>query len=80
MPFCVAVPVIATETVALSPMAAPHMPPRVVTTTLLEYGNVRTVPLTVVSVTTGVVLSTVSDRAPDVPVLPDVSLCVAVIE
>ena len=44
------------------------------------YGNVRTVPLTVVSVTTGSVLSTVMLCGPLVPVLPAVSLWVAVTE
>ena len=41
-------------------------------------GNVRTVPLTVVRVTTGAVRSTVMALAPLVPVLPAASVWVAV--
>ena len=78
MPFCVLAPVIATDTVALSPAAVPQAPPTVVTVALVEYGKVRTVPLTVVSVTTGAVVSTVIVWAPLVPVLPAASVCVAV--
>ena len=78
VPFWVLAPVIATETVALSPVAVPQVPPTVVTVALLMYGNVRVVPFTVVSVTTGVVLSTVIDCAPLVPTLLAVSVCVAV--
>ena len=49
------------------------------TVALLMYGNVRAVPLTEVSATTGRVLSTMIDCAPLVPTLLAVSLCVAVI-
>ena len=80
VPFWVLAPVIATETEALSPIAAPQVPPSVVTVALLMYGKVRAVPLTVASVTTGMVLSTVIDCAPDVPTLLAVSLWVAVTE
>ena len=41
-------------------------------------GKVRAVPLTDVSVTTGAVVSTVIAWAPLVPVLANVSVCVAV--
>ena len=80
VPLCVDAPVIETDTVALSPIAVPHVPPKVVTVALLRYGNVRTRPLTVVSVTTGSVLSTVMLCGLLVPVLPAVSLWVAVTE
>ena len=80
VPFCVLAPVMATEIVALSPIEPPHVPPTGVTVVLLMYGNVRAMPLTVASVTTGVVLSTVIDCAPEVPTLLAVSLWVAVIE
>ena len=53
VPFCVLAPVTATETVALSPAAVPQAPPTEVTVTLVVNGNVRAVPLTDVSVTTG---------------------------
>ena len=79
VPLCVLAPVIDTETVALSPIAAPQVPPTVVTVALLMYGNVRAVPFTDVSATTGRVVSTVIDCAPEVPTLLAVSLCVAVI-
>ena len=58
----------------------PHAPPTVVAVTLIESGNVRAVPLTVVSVTTGSVRSTLIVLAPVVPVLPAASVCVAVID
>jgi hypothetical protein len=79
-PLCVLVPVIDTETVAASPKAAPHVPPKAVTVALLRYGKVRAVPFTEVSTTTGSVLSTVMLCGPLVPVLPDVSDCVTVTE
>ena len=44
------------------------------------YGNERTVPLTVVSVTTGAVVSTVITFVPLFAELAAVSVCVAVIE
>ena len=69
-PFSLAAPVTETETVVLSPDGVPHAPPTVVTIAFVRYGNVRAVPLTEVSVTTGAVLSTVIDCAPLVPVLP----------
>jgi hypothetical protein len=80
VPFCVLVPLIATETVAASPIAAPHVPPKAVTVALLRYGKVRAVPFTDVSATCGSVLSTVMLCAPLVPVLPAVSDCVIVTE
>ena len=58
----------------------PHAPPTLVATALVRKGNVRAVPLTVVSVTTGAVLSTLIACAPDVPTLLAVSVWVAVTE
>src|SRR4051794_1177224 len=78
VPFCVVAPVIAIEIVELSPIAAPQVPPTVVTVALLVYGKVRGVLLTLVSVTAGSVLSTMTDCAPLVPTLLAVSDCVAV--
>ena len=46
---------------------------------MLMYGNVRAVPFTDVSATTGRVVSTMIDCAPLVPTLLAVSVCVAVI-
>ena len=80
VPFCVAVPVIATVTVAGSPAAVPHAPLTVVTVVFVVYGNERTVPLTVVSVTTGAVRSTVIVCAPLVALFVAASVWVAVIE
>ena len=80
VPFWLLAPVIATVTVAFTPAAVVHAPPRVVTVALVKYGNVRAVPFTVVSVTVGAAVLIVIDCAPDVPVLPAVSDCVAVIE
>ena len=79
-PFCVAEPVMETFTVGVSPEAVPHAPLIVATATLVMYGNVRMVPLTAVSVTTGAVVSTVIVFAPLVPELPPLSSCVAVTE
>ena len=45
---------------------------------LVEKGNVRVVPLTVVNVTSGAAVLIVTDVAPVAPVLPAVSVCVAV--
>src|SRR3954452_8250890 len=78
VPFCVLAPVIATDTVGFTPAAVVHAPPRVVTVVLVVYGNVRAVPLTVVSVTVGAAVLIVMDCEPLVPVLVAVSLCVAV--
>ena len=64
----------------LTPAAVVHAPPTVVTVALVVYGNVRAVPLTVVSVTIGAAVWIVIDFAPVVPVLPAVSVCVAVTE
>src|SRR3954447_7900970 len=64
VPFCVAVPVIATDTVATSPAAIPQPPLTVVTDVFVTYGNERTVPFTVVRVRTGAVVSTVIAFAP----------------
>jgi hypothetical protein len=70
--------VIAMLTVPLSPEAMPHAPPKLVTIVLVLYGKLRTVPLTVVSVTTGAVASILIVCAPLVPVFAAASLCVAV--
>ena len=80
VPLWVLAPVIATDTLALSPSPEPHEPPTVVTAAPLKYGNVRAVPLTEPTVTTGAVLSTVMLCGFEVPVLPAVSDCVTVTE
>ena len=80
VPFSVPAPVSAIATVPLSPARVPHAPPTVVTVTLIDSGNVRAVPLTFVSETTGSVRSTLIVCAPVVPVLPAVSVWVTVIE
>ena len=80
VPFCVAVPVIATVTVTGSPAAVPHAPPTVVTLVFVVYGNGRRVPFTVVRVTTGAVVSTVIVLAPLVAVFAAASVWVAVSE
>ena len=69
-----------TDTVPASPVATPHAPPTLVATAFVRNGKVRTVPFTLVSVTTGAVLSTVIDWAPEVPTLLTLSVCVAVTE
>ena len=69
-----------TATVAGSPDAVPHAPPTVVTAVLVVKGKLRTVPLTVVSVTTGAVVSTVTALAPLVALFAAASVWVAVIE
>src|SRR5262245_25263993 len=79
VPFCVVAPVIATETVGFTPPAVVQAPPIVVTVALVMYGNVRAVPLTVVSVTVGAAVLMVIDCGPDVPVFVAVSVWVAVI-
>src|SRR5262245_59575322 len=56
VPFCVLAPVIATDTVALTPDAVVQVPPSVVTVALVVYGNVRATPFTVASVTVGAVV------------------------
>ena len=48
VPFCVLAPVIATETVVLTPAAVVQVPPTVVTVAFVVNGKVRAVPLTVV--------------------------------
>jgi hypothetical protein len=78
VPFWVAAPAMLTDTVLLSPAAVPQLPPTLVTAWLLLKGNVRTVPLTRVTATLGAVVSMVMLCAPEVPVLPAVSPCVAV--
>ena len=80
VPLWVLAPVIATETVAASPAALPHAPPTVVTVVFVVYGNERAVPLTVVSVTTGAVVSTVIVFAPLLALLPATSVWVVVSE
>jgi hypothetical protein len=72
--------VIATDTVALTPAAVVQAPPIVVTVVFVVYGNVRAVPLTVVTETVGAAVLIVIDCAPDVPVFVAVSVCVAVTE
>src|SRR4051794_19918087 len=67
VPFCVLAPVIATDTVGFTPAAVVHAPPRVVTVVLVVYGNVRAVPLTVVSVTVGAAGLMVVGWGPRVP-------------
>jgi hypothetical protein len=79
-PFCELAPVIDSETVAESPDAEPQVPPKEVTVALVRYGKVRAVPLTVVMLTAGAVLSMVMDFAPDVPVFFAASDWVAVTE
>ena len=79
-PFSLPAPVTVTDTVAASPVVMPQAPPTVVATALVRNGKVRAVPLTVVSVTTGAVLSTVIAWAPLVPTLLALSDCVAVTE
>ena len=79
VPFSELGPLDAIATVAVSPAAVPHAPPTEVTVLLVVNGNVRAVPLTVVSVTTGSVRSTVTLCAPLVPVFAAVSVWVAVI-
>jgi hypothetical protein len=78
VPFCELAPVIETFTVALTPAAVVQAPPMVVTVTFVVYGNVREVPLTVVMETVGAAVLIVIDCAPEVPVFPAVSVCVAV--
>ena len=77
-PFSLPAPVTDTDTVAASPVVTPQAPPTVVPMTLVRKGNVRAVPFTDVSVTTGAVLSTVIDCAPEVPTLLALSDWVAV--
>ena len=78
VPDCVLAPVIDTLTVALSPAATPHAPPNAVTLEFVVYGNERAVPFTVVSVTTGAVVSTVIAFAPLDPLLAAASVWIAV--
>jgi hypothetical protein len=80
VPFCVLAPVIDTLTVGFTPAPVVQPPPMEVTVPLVEYGNVRATPLTVPMETTGAAVLIVIDCAPDVPVFPAVSVCVAVIE
>jgi hypothetical protein len=68
------------DTEAFTPAAVVHAPPIVLTVAFVMNGNVRAVPLTVVSVTVGAAVLMVIDCAPDVPVFAAVSDCVAVIE
>jgi hypothetical protein len=78
VPFCVAAPVIATVTMLLSPAALPQVPATDVMDAFVEYGKVRALPLTLVTVTVGAVRSMMIDCAPLEPTLPAVSVCVAV--
>jgi hypothetical protein len=78
LPFWVAAPVIAIDTLAVSPAAVPHVPPSAVTGAFVECGKVRGVPFTVVSATVGAVRSMTMFCAPLVPVLPAASVWVAV--
>ena len=79
-PFSLPAPVTAIDTVAASPDVTPQAPPTLVATTLVRKGKVRAVALTVVSVTTGAVLSTVMASVPEVPTLLALSVWVAVTE
>jgi hypothetical protein len=58
----------------------PHAPPTVVTFAFVEYGNVRTTPFTLVTVTVGAPVSMMTDCAAGAPVLPAASVCVIAIE
>jgi hypothetical protein len=80
LPFCVAVPVIAMVTVALSPGSVPQVPPTAVTFAFVECGKVRGVPFTVVIATAGAPVSMMIVCAPVVPVLPPASVCETVTE
>src|SRR5262249_6583096 len=80
VPLCVLAPVIDTFTVALTPAAFEQVPPKVVTVALVEYGNVRVVPLTVARVIVGAAVWTVIPFAPEVPVFPAASFWFAVTE
>jgi hypothetical protein len=80
VPLCELAPVIVTETVVFTPPAVVHAPPSVVTVWFVVNGNVRAVPLTVVSVTVGAAVWMVIDFAPDVPVFPAASFWFAVTE
>src|SRR3954469_18147030 len=80
VPFWVLAPVTAIETVGLTPAAVVQVPPSVVTVVFVMNGNVRAVPLIVVSATTGAAVLMVIDCAPLVPLFVAVSVCVAVIE
>ena len=74
----VAAPLIRGETVAVSPVKVPQVPPIVVTFVFVLCGKVRVIPFTVVTTTTGAVLSMVTVRATAVPLFPAVSVWVAV--
>src|SRR5262245_12837474 len=78
VPPCAPTPVTTTETVGLSPVAVPHVPPREVTAVAVENGKLRGVPLTEVTAAVGATLSTVIDCPGLVPLLPARSSCVAV--
>jgi hypothetical protein len=80
VPFWLLVPVIATDTVGFTPAAVVHAPPKVLTVALVMNGNVRAVPLTVVSETVGAAVLIEMVWAPLVPVFVAVSDCVAVTE
>ena len=56
-----------------SPATEPQVPPTEVTFAFVENGKVTVEPLTLVSVTTGAVVSIVIDLAPEVPLLPTAS-------
>ena len=67
----VAAPLIRGLTVAASPALVPHDPPMDVTLTLVAHGNTRTEPFTLVTDTTGGVVSTTRALlAPREPVAP----------
>src|SRR3954469_14082464 len=78
VPFCVLAPVIATDTVGVTPAAVVHTPLTLVTVVFVMYGNVRAVPFTEVIVTVGAAVWTVIVWAPLVPVFDAVSAWVAV--
>src|SRR3954464_13650366 len=78
VPFCVLAPAIAIDTVGFTPAAVVHAPPSVVTVVFVMNGNVRAVPFTAPTVTTGAAVLIVIACEPVVAVFVAVSLCVAV--
>src|SRR5262245_61303205 len=80
VPFWLLAPVIATDTVAFTPAAVVHAPPRVLTVAFVMNGKVRAVPFTDVSVTVGAAVLIVIVCVPLVPVFRAVSDCVTTTE
>ncbi len=73
----VGIPLMRGVTVATSSVAVPHAPPIDATSTFVEYGNDRAEPFTLVTDTTGAVLSIVTAFELAVPVFVAASPCVA---